>query len=39
MAEDGELTTEVLQGVLEQVRARCSLSLDDVGALAQEDDM
>ncbi len=39
MAEDGELTTEVLQGVLEQVRARGSLSLDEVGALAQEADM
>jgi len=39
MPEESELTAEVLQGVLEQARARGSLTLDEVGAVAQEADL
>ena len=37
--DEPELTAEVLQGVLDQARARGSLTPDEVGALAQDADL
>ncbi|NLO27579.1 MAG: RNA polymerase sigma factor RpoD [Actinobacteria bacterium] len=39
MLEESELTAEILQGVLGRARTRGSLTLDEVGAVAQEADL